>query len=172
MDWPHFNNLWCLEKLWKIHLAKITIFARNSFTQFRKNPCAHKIKSALPPPPFRKTQKYPPPPENEDFMGMEVFSCRKNAIFPAAHKIGAAISGPRIAGKTLHGHEDFSDQWKSCFPGDVGVWIMLSRLEQIISTSPYNPFWKHGRSREGLLTTSEPPIRTKRLGLLAFKHRQ
>ena len=25
------------------------------------------------------------------------FSCRKNAFFPGAHKIGAAISGPRIA---------------------------------------------------------------------------
>ena len=27
------------------------------------------------------------------------FACRKNAIFPRAHKIGAAISGPRIADK-------------------------------------------------------------------------
>ena len=25
------------------------------------------------------------------------FSCRKNAFFPGVHKIGAAISGPRIA---------------------------------------------------------------------------
>ena len=32
-------------------------------------------------------------------MDMEVFSCRKNAFFPGAHKIGAAISGPRIADK-------------------------------------------------------------------------
>ena len=31
------------------------------------------------------------------------FSC----IFPGAHKIGAATSGPRIADKKFHGHEDF-----------------------------------------------------------------
>ena len=43
-------------------------------------------------------------------MGMEVklFSCGKNAIFPGAHKIGAAISGPRKAGKKFYGHENFS----------------------------------------------------------------
>ena len=29
------------------------------------------------------------------------FPCRKNAIFPRAHKIGAAISGPRIADKNF-----------------------------------------------------------------------
>ena len=37
-------------------------------------------------------------------------SCRKNALFPGAHKIGAAISGPRIAGKQFYGHEDFSEK--------------------------------------------------------------
>ena len=41
-------------------------------------------------------------------MGMGC-SCRKNASFPGAHKFGAAISGPRIAGETFCGHEDFSD---------------------------------------------------------------
>ena len=29
--------------------------------------------------------------------------------FPGAHKIGVAISGPRLAGKTFYGHEDFSE---------------------------------------------------------------
>ena len=48
-----------------------------------------KIKSALPPPPK-------PPPKKEEFYGHR-FSCRKNAFFPGVHKIGAAISGPRIA---------------------------------------------------------------------------
>ena len=38
------------------------------------------------------------------------FSCRKNAIFPNAHKIGAAISGPRIADRNFYGHGDFSDK--------------------------------------------------------------
>ena len=33
-------------------------------------------------------------------MGM-VFSCRTDAFFPGAHKIGAAISGPRIADKSF-----------------------------------------------------------------------
>ena len=54
-----------------------------------------KIKSALPPP---KKPKSPPPPKTRNLMGMG-FSCRKNAFLPGAHKIDAAISGPRIAGK-------------------------------------------------------------------------
>ena len=37
------------------------------------------------------------------------FFLQKERIFPGAHKIGAAISGPRIADKTFYGHEDFSD---------------------------------------------------------------
>ena len=41
-------------------------------------------------------------------MGMEVF-LQKECNFPEAHKIGAAISGPRIAGKILYGHKDFSE---------------------------------------------------------------
>ena len=52
------------------------------------------IKSALPPP--KKKPKYPPP-KTRNFMDM-AFSCRKSAFFKA-HKIGAAISGPRIADK-------------------------------------------------------------------------
>ena len=38
------------------------------------------------------------------------FSCRKNAFLPGVHKIGAAISGPKITGKFFYGREDFSDQ--------------------------------------------------------------
>ena len=33
-------------------------------------------------------------------MGMEVF-LQEERIFPGAHKIGAAISSPRIAGRTF-----------------------------------------------------------------------
>ena len=53
-----------------------------------------KIKSALPPPPPK------PPLKKEEFYG-HGFSCRKNAFFPGVHKIGAAISGPRIADKNF-----------------------------------------------------------------------
>ena len=57
---------------------------------FQKNPLASiKIKSALPPPPKK-------PPQNAEFYG-HGFSCRKNAFFQVSIKIGAAISGPRIA---------------------------------------------------------------------------
>ena len=56
---------------------------------FRKIRAPIKIKSALPPPP--KT-----PPQKGEFYG-HGFSCRKNAFFPGVHKIGAPISGPRIA---------------------------------------------------------------------------
>ena len=58
--------------------------------KFRKIRAPIKIKSAPPPPP--KT----PPPKKGEFYGHR-FPCRKNAFFPGVHKIGAAISGPRIA---------------------------------------------------------------------------
>ena len=58
----------------------------------RKIRAPHKNKIGTPPPPPPK----PPPPKKEEFYGHR-FSCRKNAFFPGVHKIGAAISGPRIA---------------------------------------------------------------------------
>ena len=58
----------------------------------QKNPRAHKIKPALPPPPKTGTS----PPKTRNFMDMEVF-LQKEGIFPGVRKIGAAISGPRIA---------------------------------------------------------------------------
>ena len=54
-----------------------------------------KIKSALPPPPPKP--KIPPPPKTRNYG--HGFSCRTDAFFPGVHKIGAAISGPRIADK-------------------------------------------------------------------------
>ena len=45
-------------------------------------------------------------------MVMKVFSCRKNAIFPGAHQIGAAISGHRIAGKEFYGPEVCSEGYQ------------------------------------------------------------
>ena len=53
-----------------------------------------KIKSALPPPP-PQNPKYPP--QNAKFYGHGFFLQKE----PGAHKIGAAISGPRIADKTF-----------------------------------------------------------------------
>ena len=41
------------------------------------------------------------------------FFLQKERIFPGAHKIGAAISGPRIAGQKFYGREDFSGEWTS-----------------------------------------------------------
>ena len=57
---------------------------------FRKIPAPIKIKSALPPP-----QTQTPPPKTRNFMDI------KKAFFPGVHKIGAAISGPRIADKPI-----------------------------------------------------------------------
>ena len=59
--------------------------------QLRKIRAPIKIKSALSPPPPQT-----PPPKKGEFYG-HGFSCRKNAFFPGVHKIGAPISGPRIA---------------------------------------------------------------------------
>ena len=72
---------------------------------FQKNPRARKIKSALPPPPPKPKI---PRTETRNFMGMGFFPAERTH-FPGAHKIGAAVSGPRIADKTFYGHEDFSE---------------------------------------------------------------
>ena len=47
--------------------------------------------------PSKKPEHPPPPPYNEYFMDMGV-SSSKNQKMPGTHKIGAAISGPRVAG--------------------------------------------------------------------------
>ena len=78
----------------------------------RKIPAPIKIKSALPRP------KNPKSPLNENLWAWRV-SCRKNAKIPGAHKTGAAISGPRIAGKTLYGHEVFFSEPRQSGPGNT-----------------------------------------------------
>ena len=45
----------------------------------------------------------------QNFMGMGVFQ-QKEQKMPGAHKIGAAISDPRITGRKFYGHEDFSEK--------------------------------------------------------------
>ena len=64
-----------------------------------KIPAPIKIKSALPPPP--QTQNTPPPPLNRGILWTWRFSCRKNAEILGAHRIGAAISGPRVVDKNF-----------------------------------------------------------------------
>ena len=71
-----------------------------------ENPRAHKNKIGTFPP-HPKNLKYPH--QKRGILWTWRFSCRKSAIFPGAQKNGAAISGPRIAGKHFYGHEDFSD---------------------------------------------------------------
>ena len=74
------------------HLRCVTF----SSALFQKNPRAHKNKSALPPP--KKNPKYPP---LKGGILWTWFFLQKERIFPGAHKIGAAISGPRIADKNF-----------------------------------------------------------------------
>ena len=64
------------------------------------------IKSALRPPPPPQNPKSPPPKRG---ILWTWFCLQKERIFPGAHKIGAAISGPRIAGRKFYGHEDLSE---------------------------------------------------------------
>ena len=68
-----------------------------------------KIKWALSP---QKTPNTPPPLKRGIFMDM-VFPAERNAFFRGVHKIGAAISGPRIADTKFYGHEDFSELLKA-----------------------------------------------------------
>ena len=73
-----------------------------SWTCIRKIPAPMKIKLAL-----------PPPNRGISWGGMGVFQ-QKEPKIPGAHKIGAAISGPRIAGGNNCGHWDFLDPtWTS-----------------------------------------------------------
>ena len=59
----------------------------------QKNPRAHKNKIGTSPPPPNPNY---PPPKTRNFMDTGFF-LQKERIFPGVHKIGAAISGPRIA---------------------------------------------------------------------------
>ena len=61
------------------------------FTPSQKNPCAHKNKIGTPPPPPKK------PPKKGEILWIKWFFLQKERIFPGVHKIGAPISGPRIA---------------------------------------------------------------------------
>ena len=75
-------------------------------------------------------------------MDMEVFlfSCRKNAIFPGAHNIGTAISGPRTAGKFFFGHEDSSEELESGNAPGAFLQTQLHVLDKIprpMGTRPY-----------------------------------
>ena len=82
-----------------------TYLSVSPLKKLRKIRAPIKIKSALPPPPPKP--KIPPPPKTRNFMDRG-FSCRTDAFFPGVHKIGAALSGPRIADKEFYGHGDFS----------------------------------------------------------------
>ena len=52
-------------------------------------------------------------------MGMEVF-LQKEPKIPGTHNIGAALSGPRIVGGKLYGHEAMSEGWHvSCLQNKI-----------------------------------------------------
>ena len=66
---------------------------------YQKNPCAHNNKIGTSPPKKSKT----PPPCNKEFYGRGAFlpAERTKTSHAPIHKIGAAISGPRIAGRQI-----------------------------------------------------------------------
>ena len=68
--------------IWRIDFTSI----------YQKNPRAHKNKIGTPPPPPPKT----PPQKKGGILRTWVF-LQQERIFPGVHKIGAVISGPRIA---------------------------------------------------------------------------
>ena len=73
--------------------SKATLRFKGKVSKFRRNPHTHKIKiGTSTPPPFQKNPRPPPP------LWAWGFSSRKNTKMPGAHKIGAAVSGPRIVG--------------------------------------------------------------------------
>ena len=94
----------------------------------QKNSRAHKIKSALPPLP-----QNPKSPQKQGISWAWRFSCRKNAFFPGAHKIGATISGPWTASKHVYRHEAFAE-WRT----ERGDGIMYKEASVDIMTQPQN----------------------------------
>ena len=74
----------------------------------QKNPRAHKNKIGTSPP--QKKNQNTPPPLKRGILWTWLFFLQKERIFPGAHRIGAAISGPRIAGRNFDGREDFSEK--------------------------------------------------------------
>ena len=102
-----------------------------SWTSFGKIPTPIKIKLAIPPPPLKKPTPPPPPPKTRNFMGMGpatgVFQ-QKEPKMPGAHKIGAAVSGPRIAGGNFTDMRLFLKIGVSYFSG----WDMSSCLPYFV----------------------------------------
>ena len=78
-------------------LCELNAFAER-LSEKKKKTVPIKIDLALLP---KKPKITPPPAKTRNFMGMEV-SCRKHQKLPGAHKIGAAISGPRTADEKLN----------------------------------------------------------------------
>ena len=64
--------------------------AINLINNIQKNPRAHKNKIGTPPPPPKKKNQ-------KRGILRTWFFLQKERIFPGVHKIGAPISGPRIA---------------------------------------------------------------------------
>ena len=83
----------------KMFLTYFCTESADRLAQDQKNPRAHKNKIGTPPHPPKKNPKYPPPVKRGILWTW--FSCRTDACFPGVHKIGAAISGPRITDKNF-----------------------------------------------------------------------
>ena len=78
----------------------------------QKNPRAHKNQIGTPLPP--QTQHITPP--KRGILWTWKCSCRKNAEILGAHKIGAAISGPRIADTNFLRTRGFFKDWECLGP--------------------------------------------------------
>ena len=96
---------------------------RKRVSNTRKNPRAHKNKIGTSTPPPSKKLRTPPPPLKGGILWAWGLSSRKTQKIPGGHKIGAAISGPRIAGGTFYGHEAFTESnYYSVMIGVVLSW--------------------------------------------------
>ena len=85
-----------------LRLGLRTLNQESSKNYNQKNPCTHKIKLAPPPPPPVKKKTQTRTPLKQGILwacGFSFSSTEKKN--PGTHKIGAAISGPRIAGRKI-----------------------------------------------------------------------
>ena len=115
-------------------MTKMVVKGWMTWAILGKNPHTHKYKMGTPTAPSKKLQP-PPPPLKRGILWAWGFSIRKKQKIPGAQKIGAAISGPRIAG----GKTTDMRLFLNFFPKACPPWDLLSLPPE--ASWPQRPWW-------------------------------
>ena len=117
----------------------LQLMLKAHISQKKSHTHKNKIGTSRPPPPKS------PPKKTRNFMGMELL-LQKEQTIPGAHKIGAAISGPRIAGGRncrhlvflLNFYRDMGCpvQWSTATPSALGIQFRAN-LGSAVKKTPF-----------------------------------